>query len=532
MRRRIYIPFAFLLIFISEISYSQDYSFNYDRLIFAEFQYINDSSFHLTIKPFSKNEAVLNNYDSLKFKNSFLKHLFNNNLFIVHRKKANIVINPIIQYTNTVSLNSSEFYSDKRIGFRLSTAIKNKLNFSGNLFYVHANLPEFQIYSTDSFQILYHYGYLNPITSNNFSFVSFTGELSYHPSDFISFHIGNGKHFFGNGYRSLFLSDNSSSYPYFKTTADVWKIKYIWLIAKLKDFELLTNELSDTLYNKAVFLHYLSVNLTKRFNFNFFEAIISNPYDETGNKNAYEAAYFNPVIFYRPVEFYSGTSDNSLMGVGINLRIFKSAFIYSQFLLDDLVISSLKDGSGWWGNKFGLQLGIKTYNTLNIKDLFFRQEFNLIRPYTYSHGYSVSENSVSNLNYGHYHQNLAHPSGANIAEAISQLLYYKGRFSAALKFTFSEKGIDTDSVSYGGDTYKAYNLRPADYGIKFLQGNVSIHKSFDLKFSYIINPNYHLAVNTGVFYRSISDTSEKPKNLFIYFGLSTNVFNDYSDFQH
>jgi hypothetical protein len=31
----------------------------------------------------------------------------------------------------------------------------------------------------------------------------------------IYFHIGKGKHFWGHGYRSLFLSDNSNAYPYF-----------------------------------------------------------------------------------------------------------------------------------------------------------------------------------------------------------------------------------------------------------------------------------------------------------------------------
>ncbi len=33
---------------------------------------------------------------------------------------------------------------------------------------------------------------------------------------YINFTLGRGKNFFGEGYRSFFLSDNAYSYPYFK----------------------------------------------------------------------------------------------------------------------------------------------------------------------------------------------------------------------------------------------------------------------------------------------------------------------------
>ena len=124
-------------------------------------------------------------------------------------------------------------------------------------------------------------------------------------------------------YRSLFLSDQTGAYPYIKTTVDIWKIKYIWMCTKLSDFELFNGEDRSILYDKAAFIHYFSLNLTKRINFNFFEAIITNPYDLEGRRKGYELSYFNPVIFYRPVEFYSGSSDNSLMGIGLNIRLWK-----------------------------------------------------------------------------------------------------------------------------------------------------------------------------------------------------------------
>ena len=297
------------------------------------------------------------------------------------------------------------------------------------------------------------------------------------------------------------------------------------MVAKLNDFEIANNiNTSIYLYKKAAFIHYFSLNITKRININFFETIITNPYDHNGNKTGYEAAYYNPVIFFRPVEFYSGTSDNSMLGLGANLRLFKSLHLYSQFILDDLLISTLNDGSGWWGNKFGIQAGLKAYNLLNVKGLFFRGEINIVRPYTYSHG--QYENSISNLNYGHYNQSLAHPMGANFAEGIAEINYNKGRYMLSAKIILAKKGIDKDTISYGGNIYKSYELRPSSNGISFLQGEISNFAFADFNVSYLINPNYNLKFKIGAYHRKNTSNIGKSKNTVFYFGLSTCLFNE------
>jgi hypothetical protein len=130
-----------------------------------------------------------------------------------------------------------------------------------------------------------------------------------------------------------------------------------------------------------------------------------------GNYAGYEMSYFNPVIFYRPVEFYNGTSDNALMGIGLNIRLFKSLYLYSQFVLDDLIISRVNDGTGWWGNKYGLQTGIKSYNFMNIKGLFIRAELNFVRPYTYSHGQIGDYEDITNISYGRLCSSIGSPIG-------------------------------------------------------------------------------------------------------------------------
>ena len=80
-------------------------------------------------------------------------------------------------------------------------------------------------------------------------------------------------------------------------------------------------------------------------------------------------------------------------------------------------------------------------------------EYNLVRPYTYSHWNSSS--------YGHYAQPLAHPLGANFDEFIVKLDYYYQRFSVNFKYNFARVGLDdfeNINISYGNDIFLDYNL--------------------------------------------------------------------------
>ncbi|NPA67369.1 MAG: hypothetical protein GXO50_02045, partial [Chlorobi bacterium] len=401
-----------------------------------------------------------------------------------------------------------------------------------DIFAAQSEFPSFLNYLPEKYGIVPYYGKYNSKDGSEVNYFSWTGDIIFNAGEHIKFSAGRNKFFIGNGYRSLFLSDNSNASPYIKAEINVWKIKYIWTVLKLSDINLSASAVQTypvKLYDKAAFIHYLSLNITKRINFDFFEAIVTNPYDLDGRRSNYDLTYFNPVIFYRSAEFYEGSSDNSIIGAGLNIRAGKSTFIYSQFILDDLLISSLKDGSGWWGNKFGLQTGIKSYNTLNIKGLFSRFEFNAVRPYTYSHGEAYTTDGIADLNYGSYLQPAAHPSGANFAEGIFEIRYVKKRLSGSLIIILTEKGEDTDSISMGGDIYKSYNLRPSDYGISFLQGEPTDTQIYNLKISYLINPEYNMFFNTGFYYRKEKNDFLVSENSIIYFGITTGIFNSFLD---
>ena len=113
-----------------------------------------------------------------------------------------------------------------------------------------------------------------------------------------------------------------------------------------------------------------------------------------------------------------GSPDNALAGIDFKANIKHRAQLYGQLLLDEFILSEIKNKPTSWVNKWGLQLGIKYLDAFGIKNLDIQVEANRVRPFTYSHNDTIS-------NYTHYNQPLAHPLGANFQEVLGILLWLK-----------------------------------------------------------------------------------------------------------
>ena len=90
-----------------------------------------------------------------------------------------------------------------------------------------------------------------------------------------------------------------------------------------------------------------------------------------------------------------------MLGLNWKWNFLKRFSFYGQFVLDELAIGSIIDnGFGWWGNKFGIQAGLKYFNVAEVDHLDAQIEFNMVRPYMYSF-------RDSSANWTHYNQFLA-----------------------------------------------------------------------------------------------------------------------------
>lgn len=495
---------------------------NLENNLRFEKQKYSDSNFHSNIKPFllasNGSEDSLKRMIDIKTAKNSINILLNNNLWIKQGQGFSVYVNPVLHFSPRFNISTNEILEDFRAGLSIGGNIGKSFSYKLNGIYGTASYTDYICQKADTSGSLPEIGPFLTRHANRYNYTDITSYISFTPFKSLNLSAGIGKNFWGEGYRSLFLSEIAPEYPFFKASIDVWKFKYIWLIGYLKNFETTTAKIEP----KLLFSHYLSWNATRWLNFNFFESIISNPVDSTGVAY-FNFNYLNPVIFFRPVEFAGGSADNALLGFGFKVKIYKKYQVYSQMVIDEFIWSELKSGSGWWGNKFGIQAGIKIFDLFRIKSMFLLTELNVVRPYTYSYSNSI-------LNYGSYYQPLAHPSGGNFKEWVILSHYHKKRLSVQIKGIFCKAGMDSDSISYGQDIHKSYISRVSDYDNKLLQGYKSNYSHFELKISWLINPSMNHTVFIALSHEKYKYPATDAGVTYISSGLKCNIWNTAEDY--
>ncbi|MDX1462117.1 MAG: gliding motility protein RemB [Marinirhabdus sp.] len=365
--------------------------------------------------------------------------------------------------------------------------------------------------------------------SDSYDYPVATGHVSYTPSKWFNVQLGHGKLFLGDGYRSLLLSDNASPYPFFKLNTTVWKLKYTNSWMSLRDVRPEATE-DRTFRTKFIANHYLSYNVTKRLNIGLFETVIW----DNRNDRGFDFNYINPVIFYRAIEFSTGSrTGNALIGLTAKYKFTDRVNAYSQVIIDEFSSGDVFGGEQSWKNKYGYQIGAKYYDAFGLNGLYLQAEYNRIRPYTYSHNTIV-------LNYGHNNQSLAHTLGASISEFVGIARFQKRRWFGDLKVIVAKRGLEfqepaADIPYYGGNIYGDEDLRPLDTGVEVGQGNTADFFHTELLGGYVLNPSTNLKIYASLIYRDLKpmqDTARfvREQTTWINFGIRTDLFNWYYDF--
>jgi hypothetical protein len=362
------------------------------------------------------------------------------------------------------------------------------------------------------------YAYKN---GRNFDYQYIAGYLSWSPNRFFNFQAGRDKHFWGDGYRSLFLSDVSNAYPFAKVTATVWKLKYAAMYAMHQDLSAGTGYRADA-KNKFATFHYLSWNIWKRVNLGLFESIVWQGTD-TSRTRSYDINYMNPVIFFRPVEYSLGSADNALLGGSFKVKVAKKQQFYGQLILDEFFLKQILARSGWWANKQGLQLGFRSFDIFKVKGLDVLTELNVVKPYTYTHG-SVQQN------YGHFNLPLAHPLGANFKEFTGITTYQVKNWLFEGKIIYGMFGADTSGTNYGSNIFKSYITREQEFGNYIGQGVRTEHIYLGLRAAYLITRHGNMEANGGIIMRGEMNPGDNLYTVLFYVGIRTALWNVYRDY--
>lgn len=518
---------------------NQDYNRSLQKSLYS-----NQNHFHTSIRPYfiPDIEAAGINYDSIqqllridiefskKWKQKTWDKLLNDDVATFIRKDYEIIANPLMNFSIGNELSPSgggqgeakSTWVNTR-GFELKGRIGKNLGYYTNFYENQAVFPEYIDTYIRKNRIVPGQGmYKSFADGEGFDYAASTGYIALKASKYFSFQLGHGKNFYGDGYRSLLLSDNSFNNLFLKATVDFWHLKYQVLYNQYIDIrEQQSYEMGYS--RKYTTTHYLSWAVSKRVNLSFFDAIVWLATDSAGNYRGFDLQYLNPIIFMRPVEFSIGSPDNALMGLNLSVIVGKHNVFYGQLILDEFKFSEVTAGNGWWGNKQGFQLGFKTYDPFGIKNLYLQSEFNWVRPYLYSQRTPIK-------NYGHYNQPLAHPYGANFWESVNFIKYNYKRFFFNYQFIYSIYGEDPPDMNYGKDIYLSYDTRVQDYDNYIGQGIETTLIYNNISASYLINPAYNLNFSVGYINRNLSTDTETHTTSYFYLGLRTSLGNHYYDF--
>lgn len=397
--------------------------------------------------------------------------------------------------------NESEYRSG--LGISVESSIKDKWHFrlNGIQGFGHSD----SLFEPKSY-VLKH-------KTNYFWYTDIRSRISYTPNDIFNFQVGLDHNFIGEGNRSLFLSDYGKPYPFAQIRARFWRLEYSVL------YQFFQERLGQDWKLKNGATHHISFNAAKWLNFGIFETVVFQPKDTLLNRG-YDVEYLNPVIFYRPQEYSLGSSDNVLLGASFTAK-YKKHTLYGQLILDEFSLTEVKAKSGWWATKYGVQFGIKgRFKTREMK-MFYRTEYNVIRPYTFAH-------LNSGQNYGNNGMTLAHPLGSNFMELLAELKIQRGKWSLKSFVSYSLKGLDKDGFNYGAELYTPYINRPYEFGHYIGQGRGNN------SFRFILNVSYQVVKdgNMQVFLENqIRYDSAFNRTLYIpMIGFRSQLWNDYRNY--
>jgi hypothetical protein len=444
-------------------------------------------------------------------------------------------INPIIDVHAGGASNGGGFVFDRSVGVEFRGNIKKVLSFysattgdairpPGYVEGLYTNNPNHDASAPPGANLNYVPGvaYFKTYGSSIFKipandaadWFNAVGYVNVNVLDYLNISFGRDKNFWGDGIRSLFLSDNSAPYLFLKEKLTFWRIEYTSMITQLtSDYSMGGDRLLDKKYGS---FQKLDIKITYWLNMGLFEGNISRR-----DGNNFDISYLNPVIFYRAVDHALGNPDKETVGGYFKANAANHLSFYGQAVLSEFNVSHLIHHDGWRDNKYGFQLGAKYIDIAPGLDA--QLEFNAVRPFTYSVSTFPEEN------YTNYNQALADPLGNNFLEFLIQVKYQpKPKWTFNLKVMIARVGDDTivgyqnGNLSmpiysnFGGNIYRT-DSASHDLGNKIGQGAAAVIAYLDFRLSY--QAWHNIYIDGELLYREKNSVYRGYSSSSFYFGI-------------
>jgi hypothetical protein len=437
-------------------------------------------------------------------------------------RKFYISANPILRLeVGRDFASSNNLYYNLR-GAEINASIGSKVSVYSAFLENQAEFPDYVTVFVRKTRAAPGEGKVRNFGANGFDFSRAMGHISYTPSKHFNVQFGNGKHFIGDGYRSLLLSDNAFVYPYLKFSTQFWRIKYTNIYTEFTNDVQSPTDFTLGLPRKLGSFNYLSIDAAPWLEIGVFEGIVWRNTTSDGNKT-FDPNFLNPIIGIRALQ--KNLDANSVYGLNMSVTLPKQIVLYGQLMLNQLE-GDLKSST----YRTGFQAGAKYFDVFGIPNLNLLAEYNRVRPYSYQ------SNVDTVLHYSHYNQALAHPMGANFDELLIMVNYRYKRLVAELKFNTSVSAIDAPILNVGSDIL----LNAANDDFEFVdnstvgQGELGYRVfNTEARIGYIINPKLNMMIEARLQVRNynfdllIPNLTTETRMFTI--GFNTRLFNHYYD---
>jgi hypothetical protein len=416
-------------------------------------------------------------------------------------------------------------------GFLAQGYLGSKVSFTTSFYISDAIFPAYIDSFIRNYDVVPGQGRARPKgTRGVLGYASANGFFTYQPSQFLNFQFGQGQQFIGEGYRSMLMADVAFPNPFLRMQAKFGPFEYTYWFQQMVDIysKVASPDIRDGLFRKKyASMSYLDWKVTERLSLGAFQSIVWLGDDSLGNSKTIPWQYLNPVLLYWPIQYSTGSEGNFLLAVTASYKTTKYSQAYMQFLIDEMVTSEFFANNGAVVNKYSLQLGWKDYKAFGVKNLFFLSEFNMVRPYTYSHWSTLT-------NYGHSGQPIAHPAGANFTELLGMTEYnWNKSWFASAKAIAMRVGKDSAGLNFGQDIRQDYYTAPGGIfqtGASIGWGRPANSLHLEAAVGRVLNPKTNLRIELRYIYRHEDmDISTRNTHWFM-LGLRSQLRNLYYDY--
>lgn len=441
-------------------------------------------------------------YDSGVFANRkykeyswFRRKLLFENFIIIDTGNLYITIDPLLNLSGgnevgdvveSTGLNHRNVFNNTR-GLLIRASIGKKFSIET---YAYENQAKFPTYIDDFVEntgVVPGQGRVKDFKDDSFDFSQSGAYFSYAPWKVFDFQFGHHKHFIGDGYRSMFLSDNSFNYPFLRLNLHSVNRKwnYSILYAGMQDLVRLESDaLNEGVFRKkGASFHLLEYKIKERFRIYLTQGTMW-PMENSSGEVSFNPAMLNPVMLVQPVFHGMDGKNNSILGGGFSAGITKRLELYGQLVVGDDAFENI-----------GVQSGVKIYP---LKSAFIQVEANMVSSPVFG---SVSEEYDNG--FVHYNQPLTQVLYEDFQEVVIRAAYRYKRLIPEVQINYSDRKINDNSVLF----------------IKF-------------EMAYILNPAANLKLFASLIERTISNgTSDETERLSLFnFGIKTDLRNIYYDF--